>query len=140
MVPGNDPVVEAKDNIRDPQVVEAGARQPLEHRTPVITYVAGNTALKRRQSRQRIRGLNGEERSRDTQGVSRDGGPYARWSPPELRHFTLAADYANWIGSEKGVVCIGVIGSSAVEEQQVWQIEKPAADLSGIFRMPKRLN
>jgi hypothetical protein len=117
VVPGDDPVVETKDHVRDTEVVEAGAREALEYRTPVIADVAGNTALKRRQSRHRIRRVAWEKRSRDTQSVSRDGGPFACRATPELGDFTLTADYANRICSEKGVVCIRMIGSGAVEKQ-----------------------
>src|ERR687894_1143750 len=124
MVPGDDPVVETKDHVRDTEVVEAGPRQALEYRTPVIADVAGNTALKRRQSRHGIRGVGREERSGDTQGVSRDGGPFACGTPPELGDFALTADYADGICSEKGVVCVGMVGSGAVEEQQVRKIEE----------------
>jgi hypothetical protein len=140
MVPGNDPVIEAKDHVRDSEVVEAGPRQALEHRTPVIPDVAGKTALKRRQSWNGLRRLSREERSRDTQGVSRDGDPFPCGASPELRDFALTADYANRIGSEKGVVCIEVIWSGAVEKQNVWEIEEPVADLGWIFRMLEGLH
>jgi hypothetical protein len=140
MVPGDEPVIETKDHVGDAEVIETWPRQALEYCTPVIAYVAGNTTLKRRESWDGIRRIRREERSRNTQGISRDGDPFACWTAPNLGEFTLTADDANGIGSEEGIVCIRVIASGAVEKQQVWKIEEPAADLSGIFRMPERLD
>src|SRR5919112_1173010 len=140
MVPGDDPVIKTKHHVGNTEVVEAGAGEPFQYRAPVIADVAGDPALKGRHSRNRVDGFWREERSSDAEGVSRNYCPNACRTPPHFRDLAFAADYASGVGSEEGVVCVGVLWSRAVQKQQVREIEKTTADLTGIFRIPQRLN
>src|SRR2546422_8474348 len=48
VVPRDHPVVETEHDVGDGEVVVAGARDPLEHRAPIVADVAGRPALDRR--------------------------------------------------------------------------------------------
>src|SRR2546428_13649507 len=47
VVPRDHPVVETEHDVRDGEVVVAGARDPLERRAPIVADVAGRPALER---------------------------------------------------------------------------------------------
>jgi hypothetical protein len=140
VIPGDHPVIQTEYQVGNRKVIVSRDREPLEHRTPIVSDVPGQTSLKGRQSGDRLCHVTRQIRAGRAQCVTRDPAPGGVLPPSYLGRGTFTPDDEDGVGGEKGVLGVGVLRGRAVEEQQVGKIEKAGADFGGIRRFGQRLD
>jgi hypothetical protein len=69
MIPGDHPIVDTDDRIRQREVVVTILRDTLEHAPPVVGKEAGGAALERRQAGDHFLSMFAKERSNEGEDV-----------------------------------------------------------------------
>ena len=113
VVPGEHPVVDAQHNVGQREIVVPRCGETLEGETPVVTDVAGDAALKRRQPGDRIGGVRREPGADRVERIARPG----------------ALNHGDRIRHQKRIASKPCRTGGAVEEQAIRQALEPLATL-----------
>ena len=106
VIPGEDPVVHAEDDVGEGEVFVARRREALEYAAPVVRQVACRAALKGRQPGHRFRSMRLEQRPNGVERVTAHRVPRPVVRPMELDALgsrSLAPDDGDRVGREEGV-------------------------------------
>jgi hypothetical protein len=135
VVEGDDPVVEADDQRRRPQVVGPRAGDALDAAVQVVAEQPGRPALERRQPGQRLGGVAGEQRGDGGErvGVAVGGGLDGEPAVPE-DPVVGGVGLGERLGGEERVAAEGRAGGGAVEEQRRGAVQEPAGGVPGVGR------
>jgi hypothetical protein len=134
VVPREHPVVEPDDEIGQRQIVVSRRRKPFERQAPVVGDVTGSATLKRRQSRQGLGRVRGDELAQRDEPIAANGpGPAGR-SVETLRVHAATADDGNGIGRDEGIAAESAGGAGAIEKQTVGQAFERGATIGRIRR------
>jgi hypothetical protein len=125
VIPGQDPVVEAKHEIVHSEIVAGGRGQSLEREPPIVGDIAGGASLKGRKASDRLAAKGREQAAHAREWI---GLPFA------------AADDGKRIGGEVRVPGQPGIARGAVEEQTMREAFEELAAPDRVRRRHELLN
>src|SRR5688572_28509649 len=121
MVPGDDPVVNAEQRVRQRQVVVARRRESFEYTPPVVGKVASGAALERRETIDLVTPMRLQQGSDFDEHIAGQIAPLAARRILPFRPRALAADDGDRIGGQERIAPEADTGCGAVQEQSIWQ-------------------
>ena len=122
VIPGDDPVVQAKDDIGDRQIIEPRPRQPFEAGAVVVPDVSGCSPWNGGRSLERLCAEPGQELANHQQGVLGRGACGRRTLAVDARSAVLGDHDDRWIGHEKREVTEPIGIPCAVQEQRIREV------------------